>query len=99
VTLQAIPHSRRMDLALDLGCILVGMAGEAQGRGSGRDQLDVRNVFDGPNLVATIAAHRHGRMDRLALGLVFVASHASRRVGFGIERNWMLGGGNATGAS
>src|SRR5579871_716142 len=61
-----------MDLALDLGCILVGMAREAQGRWSGRDQLDVGNVFDGPNLVATVAAHRHGRMDRLALGLVFV---------------------------
>ncbi len=63
MALDAIAHGRWMDLAVDVGGVLVGMTGKAQClRRRGR-QLDAGDVAIRPNLVASCTAHRHGGMD------------------------------------
>jgi len=76
VALQAIANRRRMNGALDLGGILVGVAGETEPVGSGRDQLHAGHVLVHPNLVTTQAAHRDGGMDEFAFRLILVAFQA-----------------------
>ena len=92
VALHAIAHRRSMNRALDIGSVLVGVAGEAERVGRGRDQLDPGDVFVDPNLVTTGAPHRDRRVHRLAFGLVFVAGDALGGIGVRVQRNRMRGG-------
>ena len=85
VTLHAIPDGRRMNRALDLGRVLVGMAGKTEGLRSGRDQLYPSNIFISADFMATRASHGDRGMDRFTLGLVFMAGKASGAVGLGVE--------------
>src|SRR5215467_949147 len=87
VALQAIAHCRRMHASGDLGGVFVGVAGKAKLVGSRRDQLDVREVVVGADLVATGASHGDGGMHGFAFRLVLVTLGADRGVSFGIERN------------
>jgi hypothetical protein len=89
VALQAIANRRRMNGALDLGGILVGVAGETEPVGSGRDQLHAGHVLVHPNLVTTQAAHRDGGMDEFAFRLILVAFQALGSVNLRIQRNGM----------
>src|SRR5271166_3934405 len=57
VALEAVPHCRGMDFTFYVGGILVGVAGKTESGWSGRDQLDVRYVFDCADLVATGTTH------------------------------------------
>ena len=91
VTLKAIAHSRRMDLAFEVGGILVGVAGDAQRLRRGGDQLDASDVFVDADLMTTGAAHGDGGVNILAFGLVFMALDALRRIGILVEWNWMGG--------
>ena len=92
VAFHAVADRRRMNASFDLCRVFIGVAGEAEFVRRGRDQLDVCDVAIHPDLVAAHAAHRHGRMHGLALGLVFVAGDAGGRIGFRIQRYGMLGG-------
>ena len=57
MALEAVAHSRRMDLTLYVGGILVRVASKTQRIRRGRDQLDMSYIFGGANLVAARAAH------------------------------------------
>lgn len=76
VTLHAITHCGTVHGALDVGRILIRMAGQAQARRRGRDQLDPRDVFVNANLVTAGAAHRDRRVNGLAFALFRVAFQA-----------------------
>ena len=76
----------------DLRRILVGVARQTKPVGGRGNQFYPRNIFIGADLVATGATGRDRGMDRFPLGLVLVALQAGGRVGFGIERNRVLGG-------
>ena len=91
VTLDAVTNGRRMNLAFDVGSILVGMTGEAECTGGAGGQLDVGCVLVDANLMTTGAAHRDGRMNKLAFGLVFMTPDAFGRVGVFVQWNWMDG--------
>jgi hypothetical protein len=91
VALEAISRRRWVNLTFDVGGIFVGVAGKTQSVGSGRDQLDVGYISNGADLVAAGATHRDGGVHRLAFGLIFVTGQASGRIGFRIQRHWMLG--------
>ena len=87
---HAVARRRRMHCTFYVGCILVGVAGQTESIGSRRDQLYAGDIFIGTDLVATGAAHRDGRVDRLAFRLVLVAGNAGGRISFRIERHRML---------
>ena len=72
VTLEAIANCRRMDLAFEIGGIVIGMAGETERLRRAGDQLDARDIFIYADLVATGAAGGDGGMDELALRFVLV---------------------------
>ena len=93
---QAVTDRGRMNFAFDLRRVFIGVAGQAEFVGSGRDQLDVGDVAIDADFVAGHAAHRHRRMYKLSLGFIFVAGEAGGGVGLGVERNRMLGGRNPT---
>src|SRR5579872_1980642 len=76
VTLQAVTLRWRMNRALELGGILVGVTSHAERIGSGGDQLDPGDIFIDANFVATGAAHLDCGVDGLALGLVLMTSKA-----------------------
>lgn len=90
VALEAVSNCRRMNLALDLGCILVSMTGEAKRLGSCGGQLDPGDVFVDSNFVAACAPCGYRRMDGFALGFVLVAFNAFRGVGVLVEWNGMF---------
>ena len=56
VALHAIAHCRAVHRAFEIGCVLVGVAGEAQGRGRCGDQLHPGYVLVDPDLVTAHAA-------------------------------------------
>src|SRR5579863_4571107 len=87
---QAIANGGRVNASFNLRGIFVAMASEAELVGSGGDQLDVSDIPVDPNLVATQATHRDCGMDRLAFGLILMASQTGCRIGFRIERYRML---------
>jgi hypothetical protein len=66
---EAVANRGRMHRPLDVGRFLVGVAGDAKRGRSGGDQLDARDVFVDADLMAAQAAHGHGGMNGLALGL------------------------------
>src|SRR5580692_2260186 len=76
VALHAVTHSRRMNRTFYVGGILVGVAGQTEGMGRGRNQLYASDIFCGANLVATGAAHGDRGMHRLPLSLIFMAREA-----------------------
>jgi len=92
---EAVTNRWLMDVPLDLGRILIGVAGETEAEGGGGDELDARDVFADPNLMAAQAAHRDSGMDRLAFRFVVVAFQALGRVDVLIQRNGVNGGGGA----
>ncbi len=96
MTLQTVAHCRGMNLAFYIDGILVRVAGKTESVRSRCDQLDVGYVFYGADLMATRAAHSDRGMNRLALGLVFMAGDAGRGIGLRVERHWMFRGGNRT---
>src|SRR5579862_355938 len=68
------------------------MATEAQSLRSRSCQLDARHVFIDAHFVATQASRCDRRVNRLALGLIFVALEALRGIDVFIERNRVLFG-------
>lgn len=96
MTLQAIADRRRMHRTFDVGRILVGVAGETEGIGRGRYQLNVGCIPGVADLVAGCAAHGHRRMHRFSLSLVFMTGNASRSVRLRVKWDGMLGSMDAT---
>ena len=60
VALGAIADGRWMHMALDLGGILIGVAAETKFVRSGRNELDVRDVFVYPDFVTAETTHGDG---------------------------------------
>jgi len=85
VALQAVANRRLVHMTLDLGGILIGVAGQAKFVGNGGDQPDVGNVFIDPDFMTAQAAHRDRGVDRLTFSLVFVTSNAGGGIGLGIK--------------
>src|SRR5215470_10050251 len=86
MALYAIANRRAVNQALNVGGILVRMAVHAEGVGRGRKQLHSRHVLIYTDFMAAQAAHLNCRVNRLALGLVFVALETLLRVGIWLER-------------
>ena len=84
VALYAVANRRGVNLALYVGCFLVGVAGNAESYGSGCEELYAGGVFVDPDLVTTGTAHRNCRMNRLTLCLIFMALGAGSGVLFGV---------------
>ena len=76
MAVQAVALSRRVYLALNVGGLFVCVAGDAERDRSGGNELDACDVLVDANLMATGAAGGHGRVDGLALALVFMALKA-----------------------
>src|ERR1039457_3076953 len=72
VTLEAITNGWRMNGALQVGSVFVGVAGEAERVWRRSDELDASDVFGHPHFVATRATDRNGGMDCLAFGFVLM---------------------------
>lgn len=89
VALEAIPDGGTVNLALDVGRILVGVAGKAERGGSSGGELDARHVFVDANFVTAKTSSGNGGVDVLALGLVSMTLEALCRVGILVERNRM----------
>src|SRR2546427_10248417 len=87
MALDAVADRRSVDGSLQCGGILFRMAAQAEGAWSGAVQLDGGCVLVAADLVAAEAAHRDGRMDRLALGLIFVALQTLRCISVLVEWN------------
>src|SRR5215467_16001650 len=81
VALKAIANRGAVHRSFNLSCVLVSVAAQAQALRRGLDQLYSRDVPVDPNFVTTGAAHGDRRVDRLALGLVFMASSAGGGIG------------------
>jgi hypothetical protein len=92
VTGETIAHRRRMNPSFYLGRVFVGVTLQAQLDGCSCDQLDVRDVTVGANLMATQTPSRNRRVHRFSLGLVFVALQALCGICLGVERDRMDGG-------
>lgn len=90
MALHAVAHRRGMNGAFYLCDILIGVAGQTEGMGRGRDQLYASDIFRSANLVATRAAHGDRGMNRLAFGLVFVAGNASGGIRLRVKWNRMF---------
>ena len=86
---KAVADRGRVDRSLDIGCFLIGVAGETERVRSGGDQLDARDIFVDPDLMAAQTAGRHGGMNRLAFVLVLVALKALGGVGVLLQRDGM----------
>ena len=97
VALHAVTHSRRMNRTFHVGGILVGVAGQTEGMGRGRNQLYASDIFRGANLVATGAAHGDRGMHRLPLSLIFMAREAGGGIRLRIKRDRMLRRGHRAG--
>jgi len=95
VALYAITNRWRMNIALEIGCFLIRMAGEAKCIRSRGNQLYPGHILISPNFVATGAAHGHRRMHRFAFGLVFVAGNAGGGISLGVKWHRMFGGKGA----
>ncbi len=80
MTFQAIAYRRRVNGALELGGIFVGMAGETEPVGSGSDQLNAGDILVDPNFMAAQAPHRDGGMDEFAFRFILVTFEALGRV-------------------
>jgi len=76
-----------MNLPLDGGGILVGVAGNTQRLRGGGDQLHAGCILIYPYLVTAHATHGNRRVDRLAFGFVFVTLNARRGLSLGVERD------------
>lgn len=76
-----------MNLPLDGGGILVGMAGNTQRLCGGGDQLHAGYIFVHAYLVTAQAPHGDRRVDCLTLGFVFVTLNARRGISLGVERD------------
>jgi len=78
VALEAIANGGSVYCALDVGGVLVGVAGKAEAGRRCRDQLDARDILVDTNLVTTGAAHRNRRVDRLPFGLIAMTLNTFR---------------------
>lgn len=76
VAVEAIANRRSMHRSLNVGGLLVCMAGNAQAGWSGGDQLDAGDIFVDADLMATQTSRAHGGMHRFALAGVLVALKA-----------------------
>lgn len=91
VALDAIANRWRMDRALEVGSILVGVTSDTNRRRTGGDELDPRDIFIDANFMTAGAAHGNRRMNELAFGFVFVAFDTFGRVGVLVQRNRVNG--------
>ncbi len=89
VTGKAVANCRGMHGALDVGGLLVGVAGEAKTVGCRSDELDVGDIFIDPDFMAAQTAGGHGGMNGLAPGFVLVALETLFGVDVLIERDGM----------
>jgi hypothetical protein len=90
MALHAVAHRRGMNRAFYICGILIGVAGQTESMGRGRDQLYASDIFRSPNLMATRAAHGDRGMNRLAFGLVFMAGDASGGIRLRVKWNRMF---------
>lgn len=89
MTLDAVADSRRVNLAFNVGGLLVSVAAKAQGLSCGSREFDASDVFGDPDFVAGLATHLNSRVDRLPLALILVTFQALGRVHVQFERDWM----------
>jgi hypothetical protein len=92
VALHTVAHRWRVNRTFDVGSVLVRMACQAESERRRCDQFHPRDVFVDPDLVAGGASHRHRGMNRLALGLVFMAGDAGGSIGLRVKRDRMFRG-------
>jgi len=76
VAFEAITPRRRMDRTFQVGDVLVSVAGQTERIGRGGDELYACDVFRYADFMAACASGGNGRVDCLALGLVFVTLDA-----------------------
>ena len=81
VALQAVVGIGGMNEARNVGRILIFVAGEAERRGRGSDQLNPCNVFIYPNFMATEAVYRSLCVGRLGTRFVRMTSNTFGRGG------------------
>src|SRR5664279_1529082 len=89
VTLNAVAYRWRMNFSLEVGRILIGVAGEAKRLRRGGDQLYAGDILVDADLVATGTTSRDRRMDVFPFGFVRVTLGTLRRVGVLVERYGM----------
>jgi hypothetical protein len=86
---EAIARRWRMDGALDVRGLLVGMAIQAKaGRRSG-DELDARYIFIDPDFMAGKTSHGHGGVNGLAFGFFSMALEAFGSIGVLVQGHGM----------
>ena len=97
VALDAVANRGRMDRAFERRGILIRVTSDAERLRSGRDQLDARDVFVDPNLVAAQASHGDCGMDELALGLLVMTLKTFGGIDVLFQGHWVDGGISAWG--
>lgn len=93
MALHTVTYGRGMNGPFQVSGILIRVAGQTESLRSCRNQLYPSDVFDGSNLMATGAAHRNRRMDRLAFGFILVAGEAGGGIRLRIKCDGMLRSG------
>lgn len=97
VALDAVADRGRMNRAFERRSILICMTRNAERLRSGRDQLDARDVFVDPDLVAAQASHGDCGMDELALGLLLMTLKTFGGIDVLFQGHWVDGGVSAWG--
>jgi len=85
MALEAIANRWRMDGSFQVGCVLVGVAADAESLGRGCLQFDPSDIFIDSDFVAARATSLDRRMYNLPLGFVFVALNALGGVGVFVQ--------------
>ena len=63
MALHAVANRRRVNRTLQVGGILIGVAGQTEGMGGRRDEFYPGDIFGSANLMATGAAHGNRGMN------------------------------------
>ena len=89
VALGAVTYRWRVNSALQIGCILIGVAGNAQGLRRRCGEFDPGYILVDSNLVTSGASSGNRGVNDLALTFVFMARDALSGIGVLIERDRM----------
>ena len=77
---NTVADGRRVNLAFNVGGLLVGVAAKAKGLRRGSGKLDASDVFGDADFVAALATHLNSRVDRFALTFILVTFQALGRI-------------------
>ncbi len=90
VALNAVANRWTMDAPLDLGSVLVSVAGKAELSGGSGGQLYASYFFITTDLVTAGTAHGDGTMNVRAFGLIFMTFQALSGISLDFQGNWVL---------